>query len=192
MLITLTLQGHHRLEKGAKRRYDVYVRQFIKKFKLRGIKVIEIKPKGRGLYFYHYHLLVDSFYIPQKKLSDAWLEISGSYVVDVRRISVLVGLNYLVKRSASPMVVKIEGQSDLSGSVTPDIEAVVSRYLTHVYKSRFYSVFGFKNLVIDEDAFICPFCHTRRTHVDIEDISDARFEAVVTSLPSVSPLYNLR
>jgi hypothetical protein len=175
MLMTLTLEGHHKLERARKQKYDGYVRKLIRVLKLRGIKVIEIKPMRDGLYFYHYHLLVDSAYIPQKKVSKIWREISGSYVVDVRRVTMNAGLGYLVRRSASPLIVGQIGQAKLNGQIEIETKYILSLYARHVYKSRFYSAFGFERFEKEKESFFCPACRSQMVYDYTEDVIEEVF-----------------
>lgn len=187
MLITLTLKGHHKLSKVLKTRFDSYLRRFIRRFELRGIRIIEIKLKKNDLYYYHYHLLVDSCYIPQKEISKEWFKISGSSIVDVRRISVLYGLGYLVKRSASPMVVRPTGQAKLDGHIDQDNEAIIEKYVRHVYKSRFYSVFGkFYIVETNDNEILCPNCKNLMVYEGVENIFESISEVIFVLSDSVS------
>ena len=52
-----------------------------------GIASIEILKKGEDSWYVHIHALIDSKWMDQKALSDAWLDITGdSSVVDIRRV----------------------------------------------------------------------------------------------------------
>lgn len=188
MLITLTLEGHHKLARSLKVKYDGYLRKFIRKFKLRGIRIIEIKLKEGDLFYYHYHLLVDSAYIPQKDISLEWSKITnGSYIVDVRRVSMYNGVGYLVKRSASPMVVNVPGQVRFDGKVERDLAEPVMKYLKHLHKSRFYSVFNCSDAIIDEDEeFQCPDCHIQMDYNGVVEITEAISEPIFVEARSVS------
>jgi hypothetical protein len=52
-----------------------------------GIYGIDVKQKGPFEFNVHAHVLVDSAYIPQAALSAVWEDISGSPVVDARRVN---------------------------------------------------------------------------------------------------------
>jgi hypothetical protein len=52
-----------------------------------GVAILEVKIGRDGLWHPHLHLLLESFFLPQKQLSHEWLAVTGdSYIVDVRQV----------------------------------------------------------------------------------------------------------
>jgi len=70
-----------------------FLRKLTKKINS-GFGVLEISPG----FFLHFHMIIDTpLYIPQDKLSDMWMEISGRYVVDIRRCNPRWAMSYVIK-----------------------------------------------------------------------------------------------
>jgi len=70
-----------------------------------GIYVFEVKrsPRKVECIEVHIHALIDSVYIPQKEISEAWFEISGRFIVDIRKAySCKKGLGYILKYVSKP------------------------------------------------------------------------------------------
>ena len=101
-LITLTVPWVKDLRKGVREMAAAWGklrRQKCFKNSIRGsIAGFHFLPKPGGLWFVHMHILVDSIYISQKKLSLAWHKVTGTgYIVDIRKAwSQKGGLKYIL------------------------------------------------------------------------------------------------
>lgn len=73
-------------------------RAYYKKRVRGGLQTIEVVNKRRGWHV-HLHVILDSDYLPQAKLSKDWGEITGgSFIVDIREAgTVAEGLKYCLK-----------------------------------------------------------------------------------------------
>ena len=99
----------------------------------------------------HCHVLVYGPYVPQRTLSDLWLEITGdSYVVDIRQVkgSVLRALGYILKYIQKPC--QFEAPSDY---------ALYLGALSGVRRVHTYGCFyNFKVEEEEKPPTVCPFC----------------------------------
>lgn len=109
--LTLTLRPDPTLSSQAlldvaNHAWSILWRRFRRKFGLRAVgyvKVVELTKKGTP----HLHILVECPFIAQKWVSKQWKELTGSYIVDVRRIKsqrMLTGYltSYLTKAMEVP------------------------------------------------------------------------------------------
>ena len=101
-LITLTFGNTPMLYPDVVSEFRRMFSKLRKKFKCikGGIYVFEVKrsPTHIENMEVHIHALVDSVYIPQKKTSEAWFEISGRFITDIRKAySPKKGLGYILK-----------------------------------------------------------------------------------------------
>jgi hypothetical protein len=81
--LTLTIEGHHPATYQNKKRFDSMVNRFFKykqiKARFKGqIIALELKPKGDGLYYWHYHSLIKGYPIDIRTLSRHWKKATGS------------------------------------------------------------------------------------------------------------------
>jgi hypothetical protein len=105
-LITLTLKNVRDLTRA----HVAFLRQAMKALLQRfqrhirgGLYAIEVTNIGNGWHV-HVHILADASYIPQDKLVEAWLAITGdSFIVDIRVArSTDEALSYLLKYVGKP------------------------------------------------------------------------------------------
>jgi hypothetical protein len=92
--VTLTLRcSHSSLTAQLDRLYDSFNklrrRDFFKRYITGGVAMVEVKiGRNSGLWHPHLHILCEGDFIPQRDLSNEWLEVTGdSSIVDVRRVS---------------------------------------------------------------------------------------------------------
>lgn len=79
--------GKHDLVRRLQRKYVNQGKQIPVSELLRGgIYAVDVKQKGSEDWNVHLHVLADAHWIPQAALSAEWADVSGSPVVDVRRI----------------------------------------------------------------------------------------------------------
>jgi hypothetical protein len=210
--IMLSYQGHHGWTKSLKKTLDGYVKTFVNEFyyrcerihreklglspmskelkkkllkkKLRGIKVPDLVPHADGFYV-HFHFINDGDYIPQEDLSDVWFEISGSSYVYVKPVTKKYARDYLVKRSASPISLNIIGQNTLSGKTTLDnsILHALSQYVKHVYRTKFYTIFGDFDVPTLKEEMLCPKCNMPMLLQKTELEQNSEFNFVIFATP---------
>jgi hypothetical protein len=210
--IMLSYRGHHGWTKSLKKTLDGYVKTFVNEFyyrrervcreklglppmsaqlkkkllkkKLRGIKVPDLVPHADGFYV-HFHFINDGDYIPQEDLSDVWFEISGSSYVYVKPVTKKYARDYLVKRSASPISLNIIGQNTLSGKTILDnsILYALSQYVKHVYRTKFYTIFGDFDVPIMKEEMLCPKCNTPMLLQKTELEQNSEFNFVIFATP---------
>ena len=145
-LLTLTYRYHRDLSKEMKSTVHKNAREFFRRTGMSGIWVLEIKRKLDG-YFYHIHAVIESYFIPQRRLSDIWFDITkDSFIVDIRKIRSKYALKYVVKYVVKPI-------SNMS----------IYEYMFFFKKTRMITRFGrFYNLkVIGKRTFlICSKCNS--------------------------------
>ena len=116
-----------------------------------GIYAIEVTPRPDGTWCLHIHVLCEADYLPQKRLSDLWREItSDSYIVDVRKAySPKKGLKYLLEYLA---------KGPVNAKRPWPVEAII-KYLEVLEDTRLIQVFGCL-LGAGEygEGFSCPSC----------------------------------
>lgn len=101
-LITLTLRNCPKHLRAEVLRIRKCWRKLIRRkpfvFSFRGgIYRIECKNIGHG-WNVHLHCLVDSVYVSQKQISDAWYDITkDSFIVDIRKVNSVFGVGYVLK-----------------------------------------------------------------------------------------------
>jgi len=145
-LLTLTIKGHHKLDQEIKNKIYKHAREFFRRTKLDGIRVLEIKRYSDG-YYYHLHCIIDTHkYILQSLLSKVWHNVTkDSYIVDIRRITSMVGLWYVLKYSAKPLE-----------------RMTVNEYVDFFHGTRMHTKFGrFYGMKITPDGIgyiPCPNC----------------------------------
>lgn len=135
-LLTLTMKGYYDLDMKKKKEFEYAAKKFWQMVKYRyryynfkKIRVLEVKKKAPGQYYYHFHYLTDMPWIPQPMLSDIWRKATGgeSYIVDIRYVGKRWGKNqkvgYICKYLAKPF-------KDISNE----------EYAAHLYRSRFAEV----------------------------------------------------
>ena len=92
----------------------------------------------------HLHVVADVPYIPQKELSEAWKDITGSYVVHIRQIG--VG-NQSVMEASKEIAKYVVKPGEFMGD--PNL---ISEYLDAVKGLRLVSTFGkYYNMVLDDE-----------------------------------------
>ena len=149
-LVTFTLRNVATISReyirGLRRSFTRLMhRAYYKKRVRGGLQTIEVVNKGRGWHV-HLHVMLDSDYLPQAKLSKDWGEITrGSFIVDIREAgTVAEGLKYCLKYLSKPPV--------LSGHEEEYREAVKGLRLVQ----PFGSLYG--DLVLSLPDVICPEC----------------------------------
>jgi len=151
-LLTLTMEGVHSDIKEKKKEMTKYVREFFRRTKLDGLRVYEIKKKSEG-YSIHIHCIIDSPYLPQKRISKLWESVTKtSYIVDIRVVSSNKALSYVLKYV----------------SKCPD-GITVNEYTKYYYKQRMLTKFGkYYNLKIEElvtDFLNCENCDDKLNYI---------------------------
>jgi hypothetical protein len=103
--LTLTIPPTGNLERDVRdiRAYFRRLRQrsYWRKHVRGGCYVIEIKYVDDH-YFPHIHALIESSYMPVKKLSEQWGRCSTGRIVDIRRIPVFAVVKYVTKYITKP------------------------------------------------------------------------------------------
>jgi len=156
-LLTLTFKGFDCLR--TKKEHDRNVNNFIRRLKrhygkFNYICVLEVNARDDDMYYFHYHILTDLRYIPQKKLSDMWYDVTKtSFVVDIRRCNPQLGLKYIVKY------------------VVKGVNVSVPDYAIWLYRKRMI----FTSLDItkltepkthENHGLICPKCHEKLEYLE--------------------------
>lgn len=165
-LITFTLENTSAFYndltfKPALKNIKSNLRQLVKKYWRGGFISLELSPSGR----LHFHVLAFKGYCAQAQLSEEWSRISGSYIVDVRRVGSKRGFNYVLKYACKPM--------DLTDN------KLKAYFLTVLKGNRKLSTFGeMYNINLVKHRLSCPYCNAYyRFDVGVTD--------TVTSLDSV-------
>ena len=160
-LMTLTFSEHKLLTPNIKQKCELNCREFRRRmlekgYPIDGVRFLEAKPKHDGFHI-HFHYVIDSRrYIPQKLISNIWLEVTGnSYIVDIRKINQELGLMYALKYTSKPLDVRIFkslGFSDWN---------IIKSYVSFFYKKRMFTKVGkFYNVVINiiKMPYLCQKC----------------------------------
>ena len=139
-LLTLTFKGYHALDVDVKHRFEYAVKKFLQMlkyyyrktpYKLKYIRVLEVKYKYGENYYYHFHFLMNLPYTRKSRLVKMWSKANSgeSFVVDIQNIgyqgsgrewSSSQKLGYITKYLAKPFE-----------NITP------MEYALHMYRSRF-------------------------------------------------------
>lgn len=170
--LTLTIAKHHLLTKEFVKEIQLQLRNFIKRLNRRYgefsyIRILEIVPKPNGLYYYHFHFVVDLPYIRQQTISNHWNECTnGSSIVDIRALRDENGnlfalsrvnkqqktksvIAYITKYLAKPLP---NMDSDLYARV------MYGKQLSHMRKSKtLLNLINVQNSSI-KSGLICPKC----------------------------------
>lgn len=146
-LITLTV-GHlpeaypETLSYWRKQANKLLHRKIISQHTYSSFIVLEI---AANLYV-HFHVILDNpRYIPQAKISQAWEEISGRPVVDIRKCNPKTVMGYVIKYAVK----------------TPEYESTDDyfAYAKITYKRRLFSATGnLYDVDITKTAIMCPYC----------------------------------
>lgn len=121
--MTLTSREFSSLNYKAKNELDYAFRQLVRFYgratkkrerKIEGyIKVLEVVPKGTGLFYYHYHVIYRGSELPSKlELNQKWFDYTGhSYITHLEEIRSSVGCleyatKYISKGFDVPLTVK--------------------------------------------------------------------------------------
>ena len=118
-----------------------------------GFYAFELGPSGNV----HIHIIqVDGSFVPQKKLSELWLKVTGdSYVVDVRRVRGKYGANYVAKYAS-------KGMSEKTFEKLPS--EVLESYFIGLKKKKFYGYLGKMYGSVKKDR-VCPYCGAKFTEI---------------------------
>lgn len=110
-----------------------------------GIYRIECKNIGNG-WNIHLHCLVDSVYVSQKQISDAWRSITGdSFIVDIRKVNNIFGVRYVLK-----------DMSKVDRLISPEYRAEYDKAMKGLHLvDTFGSLYGSKVPVLH---YACPDC----------------------------------
>lgn len=147
MFVTLTTRRMRLSASNARRIRDWFGRLRHRNIwkALGGIYQIELGTiDDLGMCNLHIHAIVDSDFMPQSDLSDAWKEITGSYIVHIERcLSIDGALNYLAGHMGKTIA-------------KPEFADLVNATLKNI---RLVQGFGDRrdaNLSIDKP--VCPWC----------------------------------
>lgn len=131
-------------------------------YKIQYIRVLEVVDKGDGLYYYHFHFLIDMPYIPQETLSRIWEKITGNYIVHIKyvgnRWNTQAKLNYICKYLAKP-------QKNIS----------YENYALYIYRTHFVQTSLDLSSKVEQKSYennvlICPECGNRLEYIETIDL----------------------
>jgi len=100
--------GRHDLARDLQKRYVEQPRRSVIPFKelvAGGLYGIDIKQQESERFHVHLHAIMDMAYIPQPALASVWYDLTGAYVVDVRR----VGTGQYGEKTRSEAVAEVVG-----------------------------------------------------------------------------------
>jgi len=144
--ITLTLKNQIRYDPSEIRRYFTLLRRrFGKSVMLSGLYALETTNSGHG-WNTHIHAVIVSTYITKQSLMSNWLDISGSWKVDIQEARSIYGL-----------------KSYLLGYVTKKIEFSKKEYADEFLESskhqKLIQTFGScYNFFVGGYKMVCPDC----------------------------------
>jgi transcription elongation factor Elf1 len=145
MLLTLPFADNQPIKKDRKRKEEKCIREMIKYFELKGVRVYEAKyNKNTKLSHDHVHLLCDNKFIRKRDFSNKWAELTkkiigkSSKVTYVERVTKKFALNYMSARLGFPLIQTYKK----NGSVRKN-RVILRQYLDHIKDQHFLTVFGF-------------------------------------------------